>query len=537
MSTRRTYNLADLFDIVAEAVPDREAVVIGDKRISYRQLAERIDRLAVWLHGQGIGAGDTVGLQLYNTEEYLEAFMAACKVKAMPVNINYRYVAEELRYIYDNARLKALFYSPELEAGVQEALDAAPDLKAIVRQGIGQPAIARAVAYDAALAAAQGSVADIARSDDDISLLYTGGTTGMPKGVMWPHKALFFSALGGGGAFNPAAGPVKAPEELAERAQQGFAMRVMPVAPLMHGAALWATLISLFSGHTIVLNEQHHFDAEHILDLMTREKIGSISIVGDAMAMPILEALRASPGRWDLSSMFAFGSGGALFSAHIKEALKEFLPPHAIFTDGVGSSEGGQFGLGSKPSGDGMIKLAPRPDLTVVVDAVRLAKPGEMGILSRAGLVPVGYFGDPRKSAETFVAIDGVRYAITGDQARLEEDGSIVVFGRGSNCINTGGEKVFVEEVEEALRRHAAVADALVVGLPDPRWGSKVVAVVALKPGTSTSPDELRAHSREHLAGYKVPKEVVFVDAMRRSPSGKADYRWAKSAAETALNA
>lgn len=536
MSTRRTYNLADLFDIVAEAVPDREAIVIGNKRISYRQLAQRVERLAVWLHGQGIGAGDTVGLQMYNTEEYLETFMAACKVRAMPVNINYRYVAEELRYIYDNAKLAALFYSAELEGSVQEALDAAPGLKALVRQGAGQPGIARAVSYDAALAAAQGSVADIARSDDDISLLYTGGTTGMPKGVMWPHKALFFSALGGGCAFNPAAGPVKAPEDLAERAQQGFAMRVMPVAPLMHGAALWATLISLFSGHTIVLNEQHHFDPQHILDLMTREKIGSISIVGDAMAMPILDALRANPGRWDLSNMFAFGSGGALFSAHIKEALKEFLPPHAIFTDGVGSSEGGQFGLGSKPSGEGMIKLAPRPDLAVVVDAVRLAKPGEMGILSRAGLVPVGYFGDPKKSAETFVAIDGVRYAITGDQARLEEDGSIVVFGRGSNCINTGGEKVFVEEVEEALRRHAAVADALVVGLPDPRWGNKVVAVVELKAGASASMDELRAHSREHLAGYKVPKEVVFVDAMRRSPAGKADYRWAKTTAEAALN-
>lgn len=534
MTSPRTFNLADLFDIAAEAVPDREAVVMGATRLSYRQLADRVSRLASWLHGQGIGEGDTVGLQLYNGIEYLEAFLAACKVKAVPVNINYRYVAEELRYLYENSGLKALFYSAELAANVQEARDAAPGLKVLVRVGEDATALAGETNYRAALAAPPGGADRIARSDDDISVLYTGGTTGKPKGVMWPHKALFFSALGGGCALNPALGPVRAPEQLAERARATSPLRSMPAAPLMHGAALWVTLMGLFEGHTIVLSERHHFDAEHILDLLAKQKVHMISIVGDAMAVPILDALRAHPGRWDLSNLVAFGNGGALFSAHVKKGLQEILPRLGIF-DGSGSSEAGMFGSGSKPTAAGLLKLPPSPHLKVLVDGKRLAAPGEQGILARTGLVPIGYLGDPKKTAETFITFDGQRFVLTGDIARLEEDGSIVVFGRDSNCINTGGEKVFVEEVEEAVRRHPAVLDCLVVGLPDPRWSNKVVAVVALRSGATSDAAALRAHCREHLAGYKVPKDVVFVEAMQRSPAGKGDYRWAKSAAAFAL--
>lgn len=534
MTTLRTFNLADLFDIAAEAVPDREAVVVGDTRLSYRMLAERVNRLASWLHGQGIGDGDTVGLQLYNGIEYLEAFLAACKVKAAPVNINYRYVADELRYLYENSGLTTLFYSAELAASVHDARDVARDLKCIVCVGGDAPVPAGETSYRTALATSPGGAEHIVRSDTDFSVLYTGGTTGKPKGVMWPHKALFYSALGGGCALNPALGPIRTPEQLGERAHTNSPLRSMPVAPLMHGAALWVTLMGLFEGHTIVLSERRHFDAEHTLDLLAKEQVHMISIVGDAMATPILDALRAHPGRWDLSSLVAFGNGGALLSNHVKQGLQEILP-HLGIHDGSGSSEAGMFGSGSKPTASGLLRLPPSPHLKVLVDGKRVAAPGEQGILARTGLVPVGYLGDPKKTAETFITFDGQRFVLTGDIARLEEDGSIVVFGRDSNCINTGGEKVFVEEVEEAVRSHPAVLDCLVLGLPDPRWGARVVAVVALRSGAAADAAVLRAHCRERLASYKIPKDVVFVDAMQRSPAGKGDYRWAKSVAERAL--
>jgi fatty-acyl-CoA synthase len=324
----------------------------------------------------------------------------------------------------------------------------------------------------------------VVRSDEDQSVLYTGGTTGKPKGVVWSHKALFYSALGGGCAYTPAQGPVRTPEELAERGRTGPPIRSTPVAPLMHGAALWATLMSLFAGHTVVISDRHHFDAEHILELLAREKVSFCNIVGDAMAVPLLDALLARPGRWDLSSLMAVGNGGALFSGHVQEGLKKVLP-HIYIANGAGSSEAGMFAGGTKPAAGALFRLAPTPWLDVLVDSSRRAETGEVGILARAGMVPVGYLGDPERTAKTFVSIGGQRYALTGDIAKREEDGSILVFGRDSNCINTGGEKVFVEEVEEALRRHPSVYDCLVVGLPDPRWGSKVVGVVAKRPGAT----------------------------------------------------
>ena len=531
----RTFSLADLFAITAETVPERDALVIGDTRYTYGEMAERVDRLAAWLHAQGIGQGDVVGLQMYNSVEYLEAFLAACRVRAVPANINYRYVADELRYIYDNTGLKALFYSAELEASVAEALDAAPELKVKVRTGGGQPAIAGAVAFENTLFADTSVLNDVICSDDDLSLLYTGGTTGKPKGVMWPHKDLFFGCFGGGAFYTPGDGPVETPEQLADRIRKGHPMRFMPVAPLMHGAAHWATMVSLFAGHTVVLNDQHHFNAEHVLDIAATQKLNGITLVGDAMALPILDALKAHPGRWDLSSLFVLGNGGAVMSAHIKEALKPFLPANVFFSDGIGSSEGGQLGMGGKPTEGGMIKIAARPDLSVVVDGERIAAPGETGILARSGYLPLGYYRDPVKSAETFVTIAGTRFAITGDAAKIAEDGSIIVFGRGSNCINTGGEKVFPEEVEEALRRSDDLCDALVVGMPDPRWGQKVVAIVAPRPGVKLDHDALRKLCQAHLAGYKVPKTFVEVEEVQRSAAGKASYVWAKEVAQAAL--
>ncbi len=520
----RTYNLADLFELVAAAVPERIAVICGEHRRNYAELNRRADQLAAYLQAQGVGEGDTVGLQLYNSAEFLEGFLAACKLRALPVNINYRYVADELRYIYDNARLKVLLYSAPLQAAVEPLLPEFPGIA--VALSAGEP-------YEAALAAA-GDYRPAQRSDDDITLLYTGGTTGMPKGVMWPHKALFFGALGGGGFYRKE-GPISQPEEIAEVARNSHPLRYLATAPLMHGAAQWATLVALLAGQTVVLRDRLEFDAEHVWDLIEAERVNIVMVVGDAMAMPLLAALQAEPKRWRLDALMHLGSGGGLFSGHVQEGLRAQLP-NAVVSDSMGSSEGGTFGGGAKPAGgEGFIQLAPRPDIAVVSeDRSRLLGPGETGVLVRVGNVPVGYFGDPEKSAEVFFTLDGVRYTFTGDVARVAADGSIIVLGRGSQCINSGGEKVYPEEVEEALHRHPDVADALVVGVRDERWGQRVCAVASLKSGATADTESLRSFCRDYLADYKVPKEVQRVEQVKRSPAGKADYRWARGRFESA---
>ncbi len=542
MSRKRTYNLSDLFQIVVETKPDDEALVCGAQRLTYRQLEERATKLALWLRAKGIGAGDTVGIHAFNCNEYVEICLASFKLKAIPVNVNFRYTAEEARYIYDNAQLKALIYSAELEDVVKDSLSAAPDIKAIARirdDAKNAPGIAGAIDYEDALAGASGSLADIVLSDDDQILLYTGGTTGMPKGVIWPHKALFYAGFGGGGNFHPE-GPIKAPEELTQRVQEGFYMKLLPTAPLMHGAGLWATLIGLFAGHTVFLNDKPGFDAEFILDKIVKEEISCMMIVGDAMGLPLLAALKANPGRWDLSTLMAISSSGALLSEHVQKELKDFLPPYTRLVIAMGSSETGQSGTGAKPAKEGLIALPRNETTDVAVEengVWRFAKPGEMGILVRMGNLPLGYFRDPKKTAETFTQIDGKRCSISGDNARLEEDGMITVFGRNSQCINTGGEKVFTEEVEEAVRSYDGIVDAVVVGVPDERWGQKVVAVVSLRDGATQDAQGIKEHARKHIAGYKVPKDIVFVNEVFRTPVGKADYRWAKQAAEEQLKA
>ena len=541
-SRKRTYNLSDLFQIVVETVPDKEALVCGERRLTYRQIEDRATRLALWLLSKGIAAGDTVGIHAFNCTEYVEICMAAFKLKAIPVNINFRYTVEELRYIYDNADLKALIYSADLEPLAEGALSAAPGIRAMARidhsgahgTAGSPPGIKGAVNYEDALASASGSLDDIILADDDLMLLYTGGTTGMPKGVIWPHKAIFFAGFGGGGNFHPD-GPIKAPENLATHVQESFYMKLLPTAPLMHGAGLWATLIGLYAGHTVFLNENPGFVPEHILDKIVKEEISCMMIVGDAMGIPLLDTLRANPGRWDLSCLMAISSAGALFSEHVQQGLKEFLPPYIRLINSMGSSETGQSGTGTKPINEGLIALTRNDTTDVAVDGVRFAKPGEMGILVRMGHLPLGYFKDKKKTDETFVMIDGHRCSISGDNARLEEDGTITVFGRNSQCINTGGEKVFTEEVEEAVRSYDGVVDAVVIGVSDARWGQKVVAVVALRPGVAEDAEAIRAHARQHIAGYKVPKDIVFVSEVLRTPVGKADYRWAKSAAEEQL--
>jgi fatty-acyl-CoA synthase len=533
VSVNRSFNLADLFEIVAAVVPGRVAFRCGTQQLSYRQLDERATRLASALRERGVRRGDNVGIQLYNSAEYLETFFACCKIGAAPVNVNYRYVAEELAYLFNTLELKALVYGAAFDAEVARTAPRVPTLKLLLRVGQGSaPAgTVTTVDYESALASGAATLADPERSDNDIYMLCTGGTTGMPKGVMWPHKSILMAALGGGGIYfgRP---PIKTPEELAEFVPHGPALTYFATAPMMHGAAMWATLISLLAGHTVVVNDQPSFDAEHVWDIVVRDGVNILSIVGDAMALPLIRALEANPTRWNLQHLRTFGNGGAVFSKHLQERLKALLPQISI-SNSMGSSEAGLVGGKERPPGsDGMLQMEPRPDLAVIDDALRIVTaPGSEGTLARTGYTPIGYYGDAKKSAETFVTLDGRLWVVTGDRARIDADGQYVILGRGSQCINSGGEKIYPEEVEEAARRYGAVGDVLVVGLPDERWGQKVAAVVQVAAGADFDRAEFERICRNHLSGYKVPKVVCLVDQMQRSPAGKADYTWAKKVA------
>ncbi len=522
-----TFNFADLFDVVAAAVPERAVVVCVDGTLTYAELARRSSALAGYLAANGIRRGDNVGLQLSNGPAYLEGFLAACRIGAVPFNVNYRYVRGELKYLYDNSDVAALLFNSELADSVLPVAAEVESLKLLLAVGEEVEADDRRVkSYEAAIAEGLDEPDPSSRRDEDLLIIYTGGTTGHPKGVMWPHKSLFFGALGGGGFFHPA-GPVQSPQELAERVEQTPWLKTMPLAPLMHGAALWSAIASLLAGHTIVLNPEGRFDAAQIWDTVERQAVNILQIVGDAMATPLIDTLEANAGRWNLPALSYIGSGGAVFSEHLQDRFRKLLDSVTI-SSALGATETGTMGPGDRETEDGIMRYNARPDLAVVVDAERLAEPGETGIVARRGVVPVGYYGDPEKSAETFVKIDGVDYALGGDAARLEEDGSITVLGRGSMCINTGGEKVFPEEVEQVLKSHPAVLDALVVGVPHPRWTQMVAAVVALREGCDAGVEALQEHCREQLAGYKVPREIRYEPELKRSAVGKPDYAWAK---------
>ena len=532
----RHFNIADLFEIVADTVPEREALVCGDARLTYAELEQRANRLAHFLVAQGIGAGDKVGLYLYNCNEYLEGMLACFKVRAVPVNVNFRYVDEELSYILNNAEMAGCIHHREFVPHLAAVRAASPQLKTLITVDDGtafDPATIGAIGYAEALA--QGSPArDFGeRSDDDLFLLYTGGTTGMPKGVMWPHKAVFYAAMGGGGHFHPA-GPIEQPDDIAVRAKEGYPVIGMALAPLMHGACWWFACIQLLAGGKVVLNPHHHLDGEQVWEIVARERVNSVTIVGDAMAIPLLDALARNPGRWDLSSVFNVGSGGAVFSESKQAKFREHFP-NVMITNSFGSSEGGQMGMdnGQRRAGaeNGLGNVTRTPYMDVIVEEeLRHAQPGETGIFARSGHIPVGYYNDPVKTAKTFVMVEGKRWLLTGDSARLEMDGSITVFGRGSNCINSGGEKIFPEEVEQALKNHPAVFDALVVATPDDRWGEKVTAVIAPR-GTAPTLEELQHEARKHIAGYKVPRELHVVAEIPRQPSGKPNYARARDIA------
>ena len=524
------FNLADLWEAAVDAVPDREAMVCGARRLTFAQADERANRLAHLLADRGVGAADHVGLFLYNGTEYLEAMIAAYKLRTVPVNVNYRYVADELRYLLDDSDAKAVISHRELAPRIAAVRDTLPALSTclVVEDGTDADTGSDTLEYEKAIAAASPERGFGPRSPDDLYCLYTGGTTGMPKGVMWRHEDIFFAALGGGGLLNP----ITRPEEIADRARAGTS-RCLPACPFMHGTAHWMALMTLFEGGAVVISPDRHLDAIRLLGLIASEHVNFVVIVGDAMGRPIVEAVDLLHPSVDLSGLALVLSGGAILSPAVKHAFAEKLPS-TIVVDGFGSSETGSQGS-MAVSGDQRIPTQPRfivsDDTTVVNDDLVPAPVGVVGKLARRGRVPLGYYGDSEKSAATFPVIDGERWSVPGDHARIEVDGTITVLGRGSVSINTGGEKVYPEEVEGALKGHPEVFDAVVVGVPDPRWGEKVVALVQGRDDARPSLADLDAHVREHLAGYKTPRAVVAVDEIVRSPSGKPDYRWAKMTA------
>ncbi|MFJ2886847.1 acyl-CoA synthetase [Streptomyces sp. NPDC087305] len=535
------YNIADLFESVVDVVPDREALVYIDhpgtgaeRRLTYAELDAAANRIAHHLIDTGIRPGEHLGLHLYNGVEYLQTVLGCLKARVVPVNVNYRYVEEELVYLYQDADLVALVFDTEFTERVAAALPRAEQLRHLVRVGAppAEGPDVPAVAFADAEATGSPERGFPARSPDDQFIIYTGGTTGMPKGVMWRQEDLFFSGLGGGA---PTGEPVKKPQELAERVAAGGAgITFFPTPPLMHGTSTLTAFIGFNFGQRIVIHRK--FVPEEVLRTIEKEKVSSMSLVGDAMLRPLIDALNGPMKGTDCSSMFSVSSSGAIMSETVRRQFQELLP-NTMLLNNYGSSESGFNGTATADSGAGKSFRIRVNSRTQVVDPATYepVAVGEIGRVAQCGHVPLGYYNDPRKTAETFFEKGGQRWVLLGDMATVDEEGVVTVLGRGSQCINTGGEKVYPEEVEQALKSHPDVYDALVAGVPDAKWGNHVAAVVELRPGAERpSLDDIQTHCRTHLAGYKIPRQLVFADSIQRSPSGKADYRWAREVAVAA---
>ncbi len=533
------FNLADLFENAVDHFGEREYVVCDGKRRTYAELEERANRLANHLAAAGVGPGDHVGIYAYNAVEWVETLWAVFKLRAVWVNINYRYVEDELRYLFDNADLVALVFQREFAPRVAGVRDQLPLLRhaVMIEDGSGaDTAGVDAVDFEVAMAGGSPDRDFGPRSPDDRYILYTGGTTGMPKGVVWRHEDVFF-ALGGG--IDVVGGTrVDRPEAMVEKGLGQGPTTSLPIAPLMHGATQWSVMGGSFVGNKTVLVSR--FDPLDVWRLVEKERVNLVFITGDAMGRPLIEALDERGVDYDLSSLVAVSSTAAVFSPSVKDQFFERFP-NLVLSDSVGSSEGGANGYSLVQRGKTAMKGGPTVtavrDSTVLDDELRPVEPGSgvVGKVARKGNIPLEYYKDPDKSAQTFVtAADGRRYSIPGDFATVEADGRITLLGRGSVSINSGGEKIFPEEVEAAVKSHPAVYDAVVVGVPDEQWGQRVVAVVQAREGESPVLDDVQAHCRTKLAGYKVPRELHLVDAVQRSPSGKPDYPWAQKLAAAA---
>jgi acyl-CoA synthetase (AMP-forming)/AMP-acid ligase II len=520
---QRSYNLADLLEILAEAGPDRPALVAGDQRLSYGELDRRANRVGHHLAQHGIEPGEHVAILSYNRAEWLETMLGVFKIRAVPIPVNYRYVAGELHHVLADSDSVALVGERSLLTRVQDIRHGLSKLRhiVIIEDGGTEP-IDGAVSYEEALAAASPEGGFPPRSSDDRYILYTGGTTGYPKGVEWRCEDIFFAALGGGDLLGD---PIGSPEEIAGNAAKP-AMTVLDCAPVMHGAGQWVAFMGLFGGAKVVLSTDHGFDPATALGLVEREQANVLMIVGDAMARPVAEEL--GRGSYDLSSLVVVASGGAPLTAGAREALREHLP-NVMFLDNYGASETGACGP-SVEGTEGTASFRMNDSVTVLDDDLRTVAPGRTGKLARSGHIPLGYYNDPDKTASTFFTdADGKRWSVPGDFANLREDGTIVLLGRGSLVINTGGEKVYPEEVEVALKGHPDVHDAIVIGLRDDRFGQRVAAVIAPVTGARPTLDDLAEHCRGRLAAYKLPRQLELVTEVRRTAMGKPDYTWART--------
>ena len=534
------YNFADLFELAVDKVPDRVALIDVRRQVTYRELEERCNRLAHALADMGVKAGDHVGVLATNCIEWAEAAFAAYKLRASVVNINYRYVEDELRYLFDNSDVVACFYMREYAPVVAAARDGQPKLQHFIRiewdGDATDDSMLQPVEFEAAVASGSPERDFGERSDDDIYLLYTGGTTGMPKGVMWRHEDVYFALAGGIDVMTnqKVTSPYASSEKIDPSQPQGLVSIIIP--PFMHGAGQMGLYRILFEGNTAVIPAV--FDAEETWRLVEKYHVNMMQVTGDAMARPLADALERMKGDVDVSSLFSFGSTAAIFSQTVKEQLQELLPDHLVMTDAIGSTETGMNGIRFVTKGDapkeGITTVQASADSVVLDENFQPIEPGsgKVGRVARGGNIPIGYYNDPKKTAETFVVDkQGRRWSIPGDYATVEADGRITLLGRGAVSINSGGEKIYPEEVEGALKSHPDVFDVLVVGVPDERWGERVCALLQPRPGRNPTLEQLQEHCRSHIAGYKIPRELRLVPEVPRLPNGKPDYRTAKAQA------
>ncbi|MFB9778142.1 acyl-CoA synthetase [Rhodococcus baikonurensis] len=530
------YTFADLFEHSVDAMPDRLALIVSGEEVTYRELDERANRLAHYFQSVGLGVGSHIGIQMHNSIEAMVAVLAAFKIRGVPITVNYRYTSDELVYLYENADLEALVFHRGFAERVAGALVSAPRVKYVIEVpdelALGnEPSIPAAVAYADALGNQSplraGEHAFPERSDDDVYVLYTGGTTGRPKGVVWRQEDIWRVLAGG---YDFYSGEPIADEYQQSRGGAAAAepMRWCMLPPLIHTSALMPTFNALFSGNTVIFEPK--FDAAQVWKVVAEYRPQVMVITGDAMGRPLVEAHHEL--QPDASSLAVLASGAALFSGSVKDAFFDVFP-NLMISDSVGSSETGFGGIGFATKGleqRGGPKVGANRFTVVVDDDNRVLEPGSgaEGWLAKLGNVPLGYYNDPVKSAEIFREVNGARAVVTGDRARIEDDGSVTLLGRGNMVVNTGGEKVFVEEVEAVVKAHPDIYDATVIGIADERWGNRVAAVLRVRDGVEPDFDSIEKHTRTQLAGYKIPRSFWIADEVVRAPSGKPDYRWAK---------
>lgn len=533
-------------DAVAAVIGDREFIIQGGRRLTYAQIVERSNRLARYLHSRGLGcrteraelAGhevgqDLLGIYAHNGPEYVEGMLGAWRARVAPFNVNYRYVKSELHYLLADAGASALLYHAAFAPRLAEILADLPELQVLIQiaDDSGNELLPGAVDYESIVADGPADAPPVQPSPDDLYVLYTGGTTGMPKGVLWRQHDIFMASFGGRSLYTGEL--ATSYDDIATRCSESPGTKLMVLPPLMHGAAQWAVFTAMNTGQSVVFSPvTSHLDVDDVVDTIEREKILAVTVVGDAMARPLADAFEHTSA--DLSSLAVVANGGAQLTPTAKQRLID-VKPNLMVVDGVGSSEtGAQMTHMSAPGSVSTGTFTAGPDTFVAADDLSaILAPGhdDMGWLAQRGYVPLGYKNDATKTAATFPVIDGVRYSVPGDRARHLADGAIELLGRDSVTINSGGEKIFAEEVESAIASHPSVADVVVAGRPSERWGQEVVAVVALVDDAQASAQDLIDHAASVIARYKLPKAVVFRPVIERSPAGKADYRWAREQA------